>query len=75
MVKVISLSEEAYGRLKNRKTGEKSFSDIVIELTQPKKKRSIMEFFGVLKEDDDFVKSFKKAIDDRKNIKLRDLKF
>ena len=31
--KIISIREEAYNRLKERKSGGKSFSDVIIELT------------------------------------------
>jgi len=34
--KTVSLREEAYRRLKALKTGEKSFSDVVMDLTQKK---------------------------------------
>ena len=50
MVKVISLSEEAYARLKGNK-GSKSFSEVVIEFVPEKKKKSVMDFFGIWKED------------------------
>lgn len=46
MVKVIPLSDEAYARLKSKKTGNKSFSDVVLELIDKKKEGSIMDFFG-----------------------------
>ncbi len=36
--KTISLKEEAYERLKALKTSDKSFSDVVLELTEDKKK-------------------------------------
>ena len=45
MVKVISLSNEAYGKLKAIK-GDRSFSEVVIEVTGPRKKRSIMDLAG-----------------------------
>jgi len=35
--KTISLKDEAYERLKALKTGDKSFSDVVIELTEDRK--------------------------------------
>lgn len=70
MVKVISLSEEAYKKLKGRKTADKSFSDVVVELIDKKPKRSIMDFFGVLSKDSDFIKHVEEAIKDRKNIKF-----
>ncbi|PSH02453.1 MAG: hypothetical protein BRC26_00485 [Nanohaloarchaea archaeon QH_8_44_6] len=36
--KTISLKDEAYERLKALKTGEKSFSDVVLELTKEETK-------------------------------------
>lgn len=75
MVKVISLSNEAYEKLKSKKTSNKSFSDVVIELVEDRKKGSILDLFGILKEDDDFIKHVEEAIKDRKNIKLRDVRF
>ena len=61
MVKVISLSNEAYEALKRRKFLDKSFSDVVMELST-KKKKSIMNSFGVLKGVTETLKSFEKAI-------------
>ena len=75
MVKVISLSNEAYGELKSRKNHNKSFSDVVIELTGKKKKGSIDELFGILKDDKDSVEAFEKSYKDRKKLKLRDFRF
>ena len=75
MVKVISLSNEAYAKLKGKKTGNKSFSDVVIELIDKKKEGSIMDFFGVLKDDKEALSSFEKAYRERKNVKLRALRF
>ena len=74
MVKVISLSEEAYGRLKSRKHSDKSFSDIVIELTGPKK-RHLSDLFGVLKDDKESIKIFEDVIKERGRIRLRPAKF
>ena len=69
MVKVISLSNEANKKLKSIK-GNRSFSEVVIEITG-KKKRNIMEFFGVWKENSDEWEEIKKKIyEDRKKFKL-----
>lgn len=75
MVKVISLSNEAYGKLKSRKTVDKSFSDVVLELIDNKAKRSIMDLFGVLKDDKDSIKAFEESCRLRKNLKLRHARF
>ena len=75
MVKVISLSEEAYEKLKGKKTAEKSFSDVVIELIEKKPKKSIMDLFGALKDDKESIKAFEESFKSRKNLKLRHVKF
>ena len=74
MVKVISLSEEAYEKLKSKKTAEKSFSDVVIELTEPKKK-PLSDLFGILKDDKETIKIFEDVLKERRRIKLRPAKF
>lgn len=75
MVKVISLSDEAYRRLKARK-GDKSFSEVVLELDESgKKKKSILDFYGIWKDDaDEWEKIKKKIYEDRKKFKLREVK-
>lgn len=76
MVKVISLSNDAYERLKIRKLPGKSFSDVVVEMTEKKEKRpSIMDFFGALKDDKETIEILRKVVADRKNIKMRHVKF
>lgn len=45
--KTISIDEEAYKRLKNSKIGSESFSEVVKRITNPVKKRSMMEFAGI----------------------------
>ncbi len=64
MVKVISLSNEAYEKLKNLKR-EKSFSELVIELAEEKKKKKgIMDFFGIWSDRDEEIKKMKKMIEE-----------
>ena len=76
MVKVVSLSNEAYDKLKRIKNG-KSFSEVVVELVECKnKKKDFMKFAGVFKENgDEWEKIMKKIYEDRKNAKMRDVKF
>lgn len=74
MVKVISLSEKAYESLKSRKTADKSFSDVVIELVD-KKKKPLSDLFGILKDDKESIKIFEDVIRYRASIKLRPAKF
>ena len=74
MVKVISLSEEAYKRLKSVKEN-KSFSEVIIEFVPLKRKRDIMELFGVFKENAGEWKEIEKKIyEDRRKFKLRTYK-
>ena len=74
MVKVISLSNEAYARLAALK-GAKSFSETVISLTEAKPKKSIMEFFGALKDrSKEWGEIEKRIYEDRKKFKLREVK-
>ena len=40
-----------------------------------KKKKSIMDLFGVLKDDKGSIKAFENSIKDRKKLKLRHVKF
>jgi len=44
--KMIAIKEDAYDRLMQLKTGDKSFSDVILDLTE-KKKSDISEFFGI----------------------------
>ncbi|MEK6850765.1 MAG: antitoxin VapB family protein [Nanoarchaeota archaeon] len=64
MVKVISLSDDAYNELKRLK-GAGSFSEIIIEIVKEKKKDSLLEIAGTWsKEDADKIK--KEIYEDRK---------
>jgi predicted CopG family antitoxin len=75
MVKVISLSNEAYERLKSIK-GNKSFSDVVIEITPEVKKKNILDFAGAFKDNSNEWEEIKNKIyEDRKKFKLRDYKW
>ena len=78
MVKMVSLSDEAYRRLKVLK-GLKSFSELVIEITDErtrKKKNNLMDFFGIWKDDSEYWENFKKEIrKSRNNAKMREVRF
>jgi predicted CopG family antitoxin len=76
MVKVISLSDEAYRRLKALKRG-KSFSETIIEIVEARrrKKKSISKFVGIWSEDDEYWRNFKKEIrKSRDKAKMREVK-
>ena len=53
MTKPVSLSDEAYKRLKERKERGESFSDVVVRLTGGAKKRSPLDFAGAWADIDD----------------------
>lgn len=76
MVKVISLSNNAYEKLRAIKNG-KSFSEVVVELLECKKKnkKNIMKFAGIFKDDNEWKKIMKDIEEDRMNFKLREVKF
>jgi predicted CopG family antitoxin len=48
MTKVISISDEAYEELSRMKNGS-SFTEVILELSKEKKKKSIMDLAGAWK--------------------------
>ncbi|MEK6914955.1 MAG: antitoxin VapB family protein [Nanoarchaeota archaeon] len=77
MVKMVSLSDKAYDRLKVRK-GLKSFSEVVVELTNEKseKYKDIMKFAGIFKDNsDEWGRIEKEIYAERKKAKLKDYKW
>lgn len=64
MTKVISISDEAYEELKRMKNGM-SFTKIILDITKEMKKCSIMEFAGILTEEEG-DKMLKKIKEERK---------
>ena len=70
MVKVISLSNEAYETLKNLKSENESFSGAILKLTK-KRRGDLISIFGCAKEDKEFLQGLKKAYGERKKNKLR----
>ena len=77
MVKVISLSNDAYNKLKSLK-GDNSFSEVVIHLVEERKssKEEIMRFFGAWAKDKAEIEKIKKELkEDRKRASLKEVKF
>jgi predicted CopG family antitoxin len=68
MGKVITLSDEAYEALKKIKSN-KSFSEIVIEITKEKNKDELMSLAGSITNED--AEKIKKAIYEGRKIKSR----
>jgi len=69
MTKIISLSDEAYGKLKNmKKTGE-SFSKVVLRISEKEEKKPLMTFFGAWSGNKKELEDFKKSVvEDRKTL-------
>jgi predicted CopG family antitoxin len=70
MVKVISLSERAYGTLKKLKREDESFSDVVLRMAGKNNKKSLLEFAGKW-EGEDIDKVFSVVMKDRKRSASR----
>ena len=74
----ISIKAEAYNFLKSLKTNDTSFSDVILEFRNKKKKQDIMRFFGVLKDKKDWnstekrMKSFRDSFNKRMGKQLND---
>ena len=75
MGKVITISEEAYNVLSRYKESKESFSKVILRKFSSKNKNAIMDLAGSWKNSPDTVKVMKKVYNDRKNFKLRDIKF
>ena len=74
MVRQVSLSEEAYERLKKAKKGpEESFSDVVLRVIKSPS-GDLDRFFGAWKEDD-YAQIEAKILSDRKRSRSRDVRF
>ncbi|TLZ54540.1 MAG: hypothetical protein E6K17_07730 [Methanobacteriota archaeon] len=58
-VKTITVTEEAYRRLKGHKTGDESFSEVILRLAR---RRPLASFAGILSPET--AEAVRKAIDD-----------
>ena len=74
MTKVISLSDEAYNDLKALKGHDKSFSDIVRELTQKVKRKKLMNLAGAWGDSPEMDIIFRGIFKERHKTKERNLK-
>ncbi len=66
VVKTITITEEAYRSLKARKTGEESFSDVILRLTR---RPPLRDFVGILSPDS--ANAIRKAIDEDSALRRR----
>ena len=70
MTKIISVSDEAYERLKRMK-GKESFSKAILGLTEPRKRRTFYEIMEAWSPDEGFAKSVEEASAQVRKMKFR----
>jgi predicted CopG family antitoxin len=73
MVKQVSLSDEAYERLKKAKKDSESFSDVVLRAVK-NPRGDLDRFFGVWKQED-YSRIEARILADRKRSRSRDVRF
>lgn len=74
VTKTLTITEDAYGLLAESKLESESFSEEIRRIMGEKKSKSLMDFFGVLSEeegDDILMVLEKKRDENRKYLKLR----
>ena len=74
MTKVISLSDEAYNDLKSLKGHDKSFSDIVRELTRKIKRKKLLDLAGAWADSPEMDSIFENIFEERHKTKERNVK-
>lgn len=52
VTKTLTITEDAYGLLKNNKLESESFSEEIKRLLSPGKKRNLSDYFGILSEEE-----------------------
>ncbi len=75
MTKVISLSDDAYEDLAGLKNEKESFSSVVKRLASKEKKKDIMEFAGIWKDDKEIAKIFEEILEERHKTKMREFEW
>ncbi len=68
MTKVISISDEAYNDLKRIKE-QKSFSEIIVEITKERNRNNILKYAGIL--DKKTAEKMKKEIYEERKLSYR----
>ena len=71
MSRLVSLSDKAYNTLLKMKKGKESFSDVVLKLADREKKKSIVNYFGMWKDDKEMDKIFKEILNERHRTKSK----
>jgi predicted CopG family antitoxin len=65
-VKTITITEDAYRRLKSRKLGDESFSDVILRLA---KRRPLSDFGGILRPES--ADAIRRAIDEDRELRRK----
>ncbi|MFX0098435.1 MAG: antitoxin VapB family protein [Candidatus Hodarchaeota archaeon] len=73
--KTISLSEDAYNRLKSAKKDDESFSEFILRVFGPAEPENILSFAGALKDDDEWDKIQENIYNSRESATPREIKF
>lgn len=73
MVRQVSLSEDAYERLKKAKKGSESFSEVILR-TVKAPSGDLNRFFGVWKENE-YSRIERKILAERKRSRSREVRF
>ena len=73
MSKLIAVSNEAYGELTKRKSDDKSFSDVILEIVRSRERsaHSIMRFAGIFKGDREMQRFAGRLKSERAKLKMR----
>ncbi len=48
VTKTLTITEQAYGLLAENKLEEESFSEVIIRVMMPRKRKTLMNYFGIL---------------------------
>ena len=73
MTKTVALSDEAYDLLAQTKSDDESFTQVVMRLASPKK-RSILEFAGIWKDDKETARIYKHVLLQRHRYKAQEVR-
>ena len=65
-VKTITITEDAYRRLRSRKVDDESFSDVILRLT---KRRPLSDFVGILSSES--ADAVRRAIDEDREVRRK----
>ncbi|MDO8537638.1 MAG: antitoxin VapB family protein [archaeon] len=72
MAKNVALSDKAYKSLSNLKTGNESFSDVIMRMTGGKEKKNVWRnYIGAFEGDKEMEEIYKKILSDRHKTPAR----